>query len=89
MKTCNNCSTENHIAAEKCIHCNMKGNFTYREMPEEAPQINESIIHCRNCANENPGNGIKCMHCNFPIQRNLKAKNTIPQIPVKANLRIS
>lgn len=88
MKTCNNCSTENHIAVEKCLQCNMKDNFTFQEMPTEAPQIIEDIIQCQNCASENPGNGNKCIQCNFPIISKTKTENTISKIPIKANLRV-
>ena len=89
MKTCNNCSTENHIAVEKCVQCNMKDNFTFQEMPTEAPQVvKKENIHCKNCAAENPGDGEKCMECHFPIQR--KGPSTyVSQIPVKANLKVS
>ncbi len=88
MKTCNNCSTENHIAAQKCVHCNMEGNFTFQEMPMEAPHVNEDVIICRNCASENPGNGIKCIQCNFPIMSKTKSEHSISKIPIKANLRL-
>ncbi len=88
MKTCNNCSTENHIAAQKCMHCNMEGNFTFQEMPMEAPQISISKIQCRNCASENPGNGMKCIQCNFPIQQKIQTDNSISKIPIKANFRV-
>ena len=88
MKTCNNCSTENHIAAEKCVQCNMQDNFTYQEVPMEAPQIKEKIVHCKNCASDNPGNGDKCIQCNFPIQRTTRS-TLVSQIPLKANLNIS
>jgi ribosomal protein L40E len=67
----------------------MKGNFTFQEMPMEAPHVNEDVIICRNCAIENPGNGIKCIQCNFPITGKTKAENTISKIPFKAKLRIS
>lgn len=89
MKTCNNCSTENHIAAEKCVQCNMKNNFTYQEMPNEAPQVVKvKTVHCKNCATENPGNGEKCAQCNFPIQRKTSTTQA-SQIPLKANLKVS
>ncbi len=89
MKTCNNCSTENHIAVEKCVQCKMPNNFTYQEMPTEAPQIaKQETVHCKNCATENPGTGEKCVQCNFPIQRKVHSTQ-ISQIPVKANLKVS
>ena len=89
MKTCNNCSTKNHIATEKCVQCNMKDNFTFQEMPTEAPQaVKEEKVHCKNCATENPGNGEKCFECNFPIQR-VKLPTQVSQIPLKANLKVS
>ena len=88
MKTCNNCSAENHIAVEKCVQCNMKGNFSYQEMPTEAPQINEDIIQCQNCASDNPGDGIKCIQCHFPIQQHSKAKLAIMPISGKAKWSI-
>ena len=89
MKTCNNCSTENHIAAEKCVQCHMPNDFTYQEMPTEAPQVVKvETIHCKNCATENPGTGEKCVQCNFPIQ--VKEQVTqMSQIPVKVNLKVS
>jgi hypothetical protein len=66
----------------------MQDNFTFQEMPMEAPQIKKEIAHCQNCATENPGNGEKCIQCNFPIQR--KAHSTqVSQIPLKANLKVS
>ena len=88
MKTCNNCSTENHIAAEKCAQCNMQDNFTYQEKPMEAPQIKEETVHCQNCASKNPGNGEKCIQCNFPILREAKSTQ-FSQIPLKVNLKVS
>ena len=89
MKTCNNCSTENHIAAEKCVQCNMPDNFTFQEMPTEAPQVVKvETVHCKNCATDNPGTGEKCVQCNFPIQKKKAAPN-VSQIQMKANLKVS
>ena len=88
MKTCNNCSTENHIATEKCVQCNMQDNFTYQERPMEAPQIIEKKVHCQNCASENPGNGEKCIQCNFPIEKEGQSRQ-VSQIPLKVNLKVS
>ena len=70
MKTCNNCGTVNELAKEKCMGCNMPGNFTVHSEYVE-PELGEvKKISCTNCGSFHPGEGTHCVHCRFPLMNN-------------------
>lgn len=81
MKSCNNCGKTNYISVERCVQCNMAGNFTFQEMPAGAPSAETGVsMQCRNCGNRHPGEGPKCIHCHFPIA--VKTKQITSAQPV-------
>lgn len=78
MQRCNNCGTINEIGVEKCIQCNMKGNFTpiLGGKPATVEVKTETII-CRNCGSSTPLGAKKCGVCHFPVPVNiLKTPNS-------------
>lgn len=71
MLICNNCSRVNDDGALRCVHCNMKGNFSPYEPGErrsdELFKEQQPVIQCRNCGSPSPGDGDRCAHCRFPL----------------------
>ena len=99
MKVCNNCSTVNDDAVDKCGHCNMSGNFTYQGATQSVTVAQKASIDCKNCGSEDPGEGAKCVHCHFPLPIPASAGNRseyqgtdqleeFPKLTTKANLRV-
>lgn len=71
MQRCNNCNTINEIGVEKCVQCNMIGNFTPMVGGKVAPvAVDEETIICKNCGGGTPNQGTKCIVCHFPLPAN-------------------
>ena len=69
MKTCNNCSTINDLAAVQCHTCKMHDDFTpLSNAVEEVPDIPSNNVQCTNCGSFHPGEGAHCSHCRYPLK---------------------
>jgi len=84
MKICNNCNNENHPEADKCVHCQMAGDFRpktdglyHHPLPSD-----EEAAQCLNCGHPQPGEGPKCVHCHFPLQNASTSEPDFPKITV-------
>lgn len=77
MLICNNCNTVNDDHVQKCVHCQMAGNFRHQmgdNKSDNTPIIQIKVV-CRNCGSNAPGEDVKCVHCRFPLA-SVKAHNT-------------
>lgn len=88
MKICNNCGALNKVAAEKCNHCHMSGNFRPQESLVHVPRFKKPKVQCLNCGSHEPGEGDKCAHCRFPKPIKAYAGDAIAQSSRKPNLRV-
>lgn len=69
MLICNNCNTVNDDAVQKCVNCQMTGNFRHQigeNRSDNTPVLQLKVL-CRNCGSDAPGEGVKCIHCRFPL----------------------
>ncbi|MCB0585363.1 MAG: hypothetical protein KDD06_08575 [Phaeodactylibacter sp.] len=91
MLICSNCFTVNPDGAERCQHCNMKGNFRHQDDEGRAgdPQEPEfSTVRCRNCGSETPAEAEKCYECHFPLPAKASGKKTEPDFRAWRSLRV-
>jgi len=79
MQICNNCNTVNEAHVEKCVHCNMKGNFRPADSKPEIFRMEKHIVMCTNCGSDTPGEGTKCIQCNFPISNKQAQLDNVDQ----------
>lgn len=87
MKICNNCNTENHDEAHKCIQCQMVDNFSPKaaELLYAPHHSDEQARQCINCGHPKPGEGPKCMHCQFPLPDGEKPVHAVPKLRIHQN----
>ncbi|MCO6478101.1 MAG: hypothetical protein J5I94_15835 [Phaeodactylibacter sp.] len=90
MLICNNCFTVNPDGAERCQHCNMKGNFSHQDdegRTGDPLEPEDGMIQCLNCGSETPADAHKCVECHFPLPAKATARKIESNSPAWRSLR--